>query len=295
MPSHVALLVAVMSVKNNPLFSYGLAKYKVSNDISQTIRWKYFFSTNEQPQLFTPGDLVFVSGKYVIEKLEQCITILYASITNNKNPNREVESVEYNSVTGSSAVKMQMMVLYSSQATRFQKYLELLARILRLFEFSKSGQIIIEATDIDYLKTSTLNYNTFENSSMINSSHRSIIDIVADDIESISARTLLKHAESSASSDRQGNVSAFKPTETLVDAGVKIGSCSKEKGKKLHDQPDYIELDDQDDKQDEPDFEDEDGLDDDVRIEDEEHEEDLQPKKQKKSARVNTKGKKITG
>ncbi|CAG8646672.1 21810_t:CDS:2 [Gigaspora margarita] len=291
MPSHVALLVAVMSVKSNPFFLYGLAKYKVLNDISQTIRWKYFFPTNKQPQLFTPSNLVFISGKYVIEKLEQCITISYASITNNENPNREfdisdipvciphcmisvtvnrkpkeigdyihfgVESVEYNSVTGSSAVKMQMTVLYSSQATRFQKYL------------GASGSNI---------KTSTLNYNTFKNSSLINSSYRSIIDIVANDIESISARMPLKHAESSASSDRWGNISAFKSAETLVDAGVKIGSCSKEKGKKLHDQPDYIELDDQDDKQDEPDFEDEDGLDDDAQIEDEEHEEDLQPKK----------------
>ncbi|RIB18337.1 hypothetical protein C2G38_2310624 [Gigaspora rosea] len=104
MPSHIALLVAIMSVKNNRLFSYGLA-----------------------------NDLVFISGKYVIENLEQCVTISYASVINSENPNCEfdvsnvpecvphciflvtanrklkeiedyvrfgVESVEYNTVTG---------------------------------------------------------------------------------------------------------------------------------------------------------------------------------------------------
>ncbi|RIB10411.1 hypothetical protein C2G38_2206208 [Gigaspora rosea] len=39
MPSHVALLVAITSVKNSRLFSYSLAKYKISNEISQAVRW----------------------------------------------------------------------------------------------------------------------------------------------------------------------------------------------------------------------------------------------------------------
>ncbi|CAG8768672.1 7894_t:CDS:2 [Gigaspora margarita] len=267
MLSHVALLVAITSVKNNHLFSYGLAKYKISKEITQTIRWKYFFPTNEQPQFFTPGDLVFILGKYMIENLEQCITISYASIVNNDSPNCEfdvsnipvcmisvivnrklkevknyvhfrVESVEYNSVTSLSDVKMQMTVLYSSQATRFQKYLGIQARVL--------------TTDINYLRTSTLNYNTFENSSLINSKSRSIIDIIANDIESVSAQIPLKHAESSAYSDKLGNISAFESTETLFDASIKT-----------------------DNKNDGPDFEDENELDDDTCIEDEEYEEDL--------------------
>ncbi|CAG8571784.1 44928_t:CDS:2 [Gigaspora margarita] len=199
MPSHVALLVAVTS--------------------------KYFYPTNEQPQLCIPRDLVFISGKYVIEKLEQCITVLYASVVNNENPNHEfdvsdvpecilhcmisvmanckpkevedyiyfgVESVKYNSVTSLSAVRMQMTVLYSSQDIRFQKYLG------------------TSATDIDYLRTSALNYKTFKNSSL----------------------TPLKHAESSASSRKPGDVGAFEFTETLVDASVKTSSCSKEREKR---------------------------------------------------------------
>ncbi|CAG8793938.1 21238_t:CDS:2 [Gigaspora margarita] len=150
---------------------------------------------NEQPQLFTSGNLVFISDKYVIENLEQCITISYVTITNNENSNHDfnisnipvyiphcmisvtvnykpkeienyiyfgIKSIEYNSVNGSSAVKMQMMVLYLSQATRFQKYL------------GTSGSNI--------------------------------------KLENI-----------------WGNVSAFKSTETLGNASIKIGSSSKEK------------------------------------------------------------------
>ncbi|CAG8713020.1 10765_t:CDS:2, partial [Gigaspora margarita] len=207
-----------------------------------------------QPQLFTSGDLVFISGKYVIENLEQCITISYTSIINNKNPN---QSVEYNSITGSSDVKMQITVLYSSQATRFQKYLGTSGSNIKLenmyfasglFKFSKSGQIIIKATDIDYLKTLTLNYNTFKNSSLINSRNRSIINIIADDIKSVSAQIPLKHADL-----------------LLIQTNcIKTGSSSKENEKN--------------DKNDRPDFENEDELDNDTCIENKEYKEDLQPK-----------------
>ncbi|RIB26793.1 hypothetical protein C2G38_2138137 [Gigaspora rosea] len=259
MTSHVALLVAITSIKNYHLFLYGLAKYKFSKEISQTVRWKYFFTMNKQPQQYTPSDLVFISEKYVIENLEQCITISYKSIINNKNPNHEfavsdvpecvphcmismtanrklkevedyvyfgVESVEYNSVTGSSAVKMQITVLYSSQATRFQKYL---------------------GTSDSNIKLGNMN--------------RSIIDIVANDIKSVSAQIPLKHAGSFASSDKPSNIGAFESMEILVDADVKTGSCSKENEKKSN-QPNYIELDDHDDENDGPDFKDEDELDD---------------------------------
>ncbi|RIB08502.1 hypothetical protein C2G38_2211483 [Gigaspora rosea] len=248
MPLHVALFVAITSVE-------------------------VFLPVNKQPQLFTPGELVFISGRYVVENLEQCITVSYTSVVNSENSNRKfdvsdvpecvphcmisvtvnhkpkevedyihfgVESVEYNSITGSN-IKL--------GNTYF---------VLGLFKFSKFGQIIIEATDINYLRTSVLNYNAFENFPSVNSKHRSIIDIVADDVESVSAQTPLKCAESSAFSSQPENE------------------------KKLCNQPDCIELDDQDDQKAEPDFEDGDELDDDARIEDEECEEDLQSKNKKR-------------
>ncbi|RIB08230.1 hypothetical protein C2G38_2212176 [Gigaspora rosea] len=67
--------------------------------------------------------------------------------------------------------------------------------------------------------------------------------------------TLLYHTEFPVSLVRPDNISVFKSSETLVDAGVKTNSCN------------------------EVDFEDEDWLDDNTRIENKEHKKDLQPKK----------------
>ncbi|CAG8758845.1 10123_t:CDS:1 [Dentiscutata erythropus] len=223
MPSHIALLAVIISIKNNSISSYGLAKYKPSEQTSRTIRWKYFFSNNSSSQLFAPGDLVFFSGKCAVEDSQQCITVASASIVDNQNPNREfdltsvpicvphcmisvvvnhnakqteefiyfgVECVEYNSVTGSSNVKIEMTVLYPVQSKRF-KYLGSLGSNITVgntyivsgfFRFSDSGKIMIEATDIDYSKPPVLTFNILEISSSSSSHTHSILDIIADDI-----------------------------------------------------------------------------------------------------------------
>ncbi|CAG8798713.1 11094_t:CDS:1, partial [Gigaspora margarita] len=51
--------------------------------------------------------------------------------------------------------------------------------------FSDSGKIMIEASDIDYLKTPLLTFNAPEISSSSLSNTRLIFDIIADDIDSI--------------------------------------------------------------------------------------------------------------
>ncbi|CAG8803121.1 29084_t:CDS:2, partial [Gigaspora margarita] len=172
MPSHISLFV-----------------------ISHTIKWKHFFSSNESPQLFNPRDIIFISGKYVVENSEECVTVAYASIIDAGKPEREfdmigipvcdthlmvsanvnrnpkkteefihfgVECTEYNAITGSSNIKIEIIVLYASQSVRF-KHLGLLEinikiannyLILEFIKFSDFGKILIEATDIDYQKSS---------------------------------------------------------------------------------------------------------------------------------------------
>ncbi|CAG8828476.1 17673_t:CDS:1, partial [Dentiscutata erythropus] len=82
-------------------------------------------------------------------------------------------------------------VLYHSQSKRFEKYLGPFRSYIKLdntylisglIKFSKSGKIMVEATEIDYL--TTLNNTMLESSSSTLSGTRSIIDIIADDIES---------------------------------------------------------------------------------------------------------------
>ncbi|CAG8803636.1 13836_t:CDS:1 [Cetraspora pellucida] len=73
MPSHVTLLVVIISVNNSRSCSYSYMKFKPSKETSQMIKWKYFYSADEQPQMFIAGNIVFISGKYIVEKSEQCI------------------------------------------------------------------------------------------------------------------------------------------------------------------------------------------------------------------------------
>ncbi|RIB11777.1 hypothetical protein C2G38_2102729 [Gigaspora rosea] len=194
MVSHVSLLVVIISVKNNQSCLTGVAKYKIAEGLTQSIKFKYFFPTDYPSQTFATGDIVYILGKYIVENSEPCFTVAYSSIVDSGNPNWEfdmsdvpvtipyctyfvtvnhapknvgelihfgVETVQYNPVTGNSEVKMDITVIYPHQSVRF-KYLGSNIKLRSnyfvsgLLRFSKSGKIMIEATDIDYLKTSTI-------------------------------------------------------------------------------------------------------------------------------------------
>ncbi|CAG8751911.1 14842_t:CDS:1, partial [Dentiscutata heterogama] len=236
---------------NSRYCSHGTAKYKLSNEASQTIRWKYFIHTNTSPQEFAPGDIIFISGKYVVENAEPCMTVAFASTIDTGKPECEfnihdvpvcdphgmfyvsvnripkdkedfiyfdAECTKYNSVTGSSNIKMDMTILYPSKSTRF-KYLVLLGANIKsenkyiisgFVKFSDSGKMIIEVTDIDYVKSTDFNYNIVESSSSTKSNTWSIIDIIADDIESQSTKN-----DKPVSSGARNNNTAFDSCETL--------------------------------------------------------------------------------
>ncbi|CAG8776021.1 2940_t:CDS:2, partial [Dentiscutata erythropus] len=229
MVSHVSLIVVIISVKNNRSCSDGVAKYKLTKDLSQAIRFKYFFSAHQPPQTFMNGDIVFISGKYVVENSEPYFTIAYSSIIDSGNPNREfdisdvpisipyciysvtinrepkkvenfihfgAETIQYNSITSKPEVKMNMTIIYPHESPRL-KYLGHLGSNIKLqsnyfvsglLKFSKSGKIMIEATDVDYLKTSTINITRTESSQSATEGAPSIIDIIDNDLDSIATQ-----------------------------------------------------------------------------------------------------------
>ncbi|CAG8546514.1 44357_t:CDS:2 [Gigaspora margarita] len=121
----------------------------LNTNLSQTIKFKYFFPTDQPLQMFANGDIVFILGKFIVENLEPCFTIAYPTIINSDNPNHEfntsdipmsmlhclysvianrepkkvanfihfgVEIVEYNSITSKSNVKMDMTIIYPSES-----------------------------------------------------------------------------------------------------------------------------------------------------------------------------------
>ncbi|CAG8509299.1 4049_t:CDS:2, partial [Dentiscutata heterogama] len=175
----------------------GLAKYKHTKELTQTIKFKYFFPINQLLQTFANKDLVFISDKFIVENSEPCFTIAYSSIVDNENPNCEFDlsnvpitipykTIQYNSVTGNSDIKMNMTIIYSLNSSRF-KYLDHL--------HSNSGKMMIEATNIDYLKTSSINISRSESSRSTISDALLIIDIIDDDIDSTITKAPQDHKE----------------------------------------------------------------------------------------------------
>lgn len=303
MVSHVSLIVDMITVKNNSSSLHGLAKYKISNESSQMIKFKYFLSANQSPRMFTTGDTVFISGKYVIENSEPCFTIAYSSIIGNKNPNHEfnttalpvciphcmysvivsreakevsefvhfgAETIEYNSITGKPDVKMDFTIIYPSKSPRF-KYLGPSGSNIKLrstyfisglFRFSKTGKMMIEATDIDYLRNSNISITTPE-SSLSTTDTPSIIDIIDDDVDSIMQPKQPLESSLPPAKDININTSVTHDIDQLPDSDI-------------HDQEVV-------------------GLDDDINLQDEADDfEEIQPNKKRKStsAKLNEKGKK---
>ncbi|CAG8474837.1 6201_t:CDS:2 [Dentiscutata erythropus] len=160
MLSHIALLIVIASAKNN-----------------------------RSSQIFNTGDIVFVCDKLLIENSEENITVTYASIIDSEEfIHFGVECVEYDSVTGTSIVKIEIIILYNSQSMRF-KYLDASGINIKIrntylisgfIKFSDSGKLMIEATDFDFLKSQIYSSNITKISSDKSSKSHSILDIIAD-------------------------------------------------------------------------------------------------------------------
>ncbi|CAG8626673.1 29586_t:CDS:1 [Gigaspora margarita] len=275
MLTHISLLIIIIAVKNSRSCSHGIARYKLSNQSTQTIKWKYFIPADSPIQQFEAGDIVFFSGKYVVESAEQCVIVAYASIINSGNPGRKfntnnfpicdphrmfyvginqklmetedfihfsAECTEYNSVTGSNNIKIEMTILYPSQSVRF-KYLGLLGANIKtgnkyivsgLVKFSNKGRMMIEAMNIDYVKSAKFSYNISKSPSTIKTNTRSIIDIIADNVKSINSQS--KKPKLDTSSKESDNITTSKSYETSKTSTTKKEEhgSSSEKKEQIH-------------------------------------------------------------
>ncbi|CAG8505643.1 4952_t:CDS:1 [Dentiscutata heterogama] len=183
---------------------------------------------------------------------------------------------------------MQITVLYFSQSARFNKYLGPLGSNIKLnntylvsgfFKFSTSGKMMLVATDIDYIKVSDINNIKSEITSSSTSNTRSIIDIIAEDIESINL------------SNKQDFNTTLESSNTLTDNidDDMIPNLSRER-KKPYSQVDHIDLDEQAEESEKQTEHEED-----INSQDDskDQEENFQPKKRKKVPEVRKEKKKL--
>ncbi|CAG8642032.1 14881_t:CDS:2, partial [Dentiscutata erythropus] len=164
-----------------------------------------FFSPNESLQLFNFGDIVFISGKYVVENHEECVTVTYANIIDIRKPEREFD------MTSVSSMRFKHLDLLGINIKVTNNYL-----ISGFIKFSDSSKMLIEATDIDYSKSSIYNLTVPEISFDKIQKTYSIIDIIADDSKSTEIKLIFEQKSNmnlEAENDNEEQQSNHKEAE----------------------------------------------------------------------------------
>ncbi|RIB21038.1 hypothetical protein C2G38_2034720 [Gigaspora rosea] len=216
MPIHASIVVFITTKNENNAFTQGMAQYQSSENTFATVHWKRF---NDLKVDFSVGDIVSVAGKFVIENSEQFITIASATIVNKENSKDEfdaqlislntphvmfnvtvtrdlktsgdtvhfgVETHEYNSCTGNRDIHMPITVFYPVQRSRFNHLSSNLKinkplMVSGFLHLIKTTVIMVEATDVDFLKQET-NYNITKNPFQTTTHSFTNLDRIAEEI-----------------------------------------------------------------------------------------------------------------
>ncbi|CAG8519118.1 6800_t:CDS:2 [Gigaspora margarita] len=205
MVSHVSLLVVIISVKNSHLCSNGLAKYKLTKELSQIVKFKYFFSTDQPFQTFANSDIVFISGKYIVENMEPCFTITYSSIIDSGNPNCEFDMSNI-PITISHYM---YFVTVNCDPKRVKEFVHFGIEMIEYNSVTSKSNALILKYDPPILYLDILNFQSLF--ILNNANATSIIDIIDDDIDSTATKLIKK------------DFGLFKTLAKAVNTDVEIG------------------------------------------------------------------------
>lgn len=191
MHSHSTLIVIIITKEDSNSLTQGLAKCQIAENDFSIVCWKYFYPFQQPYTEFSVGDIIMFVGKFVVENLEQYVTVSYASVIAVGDPGQVFEHSEiplsvphsmfnvlvsrdpkecgdstyfdagcyqYNPHTNSKNVHMKMRVFYSTNMPKFS-YLRVnnSIKIGRTFIVSgfirriTSDFIMLEVTDIDFM------------------------------------------------------------------------------------------------------------------------------------------------
>ncbi|CAG8843889.1 2800_t:CDS:2, partial [Gigaspora margarita] len=186
--------------------------------------WKYFFSTNEPPLIISSGDIVFITGKYIVENSEECVAITYASIINTGKPECKFDITGIPIYTPHCIItvyvnhtpkKTEEFIHFGADcASGINIKISNIYIISGFIKFSNSGKMMIEETNIDFQKYPTNHHNVPE-ISFDKSKTRSIIDIIANDIDPVTIQT--------------SNQSSSKMMPAFIIPNIKINSTPEKK------------------------------------------------------------------
>ncbi|CAG8799484.1 17317_t:CDS:2, partial [Racocetra persica] len=185
MSSHATLIVIIISKENSNSLTQGFAKYQSAEDDFKTVRWKYFYPFQKPYAEFSAGDIVMFVGKFIVESLEQYITVSHVNVIATGDSNQEFEANE---------------IPFSISYCMF---LVLVNRDPK------------EPTDIDF---ATINVNASQNTQGSSSfiDYCSDVDLIADDVEPANTRTLKRPHRLIPNPSKQDTSSELNNEETTV-------------------------------------------------------------------------------
>ncbi|CAG8818234.1 26494_t:CDS:2, partial [Gigaspora margarita] len=196
MPSHTTLIVIIVTKENTNSLAHSFAKYQLANNDFKIIHWKYFYFFNKPQVEFSVGDIAMFASKFVIENLEQHVTVSCVNVIEVRDSNHEFEAnkipisvphcmfhvivshepkeyeesmyfeagcYQYNSHTNSKNDHMKLRIFYPTNVLQFS-YLRANSSIRTGRSFIVSGFVscitsvfvIFEVTDVDFM-TSNVN------------------------------------------------------------------------------------------------------------------------------------------
>ncbi|CAG8647135.1 380_t:CDS:2 [Cetraspora pellucida] len=199
MSFHTTVIIIIVTKEDFISLTQGFAKYQMSKNDFSVVRWKYFYPFNQPYTEFSIGDIIMFMDKFIVENLEQYISVSYACVVVANDPDREFEANEiplstphcmfpalvsckpkdcrestyfdaryyqYNSNMNSRNVHMKLRIFYPTNALRFS-YLHVnhsikIGRMFIVSGFVKritSDFIIVKLTDLDFIST---NANTIQ-------------------------------------------------------------------------------------------------------------------------------------
>ncbi|CAG8618617.1 19235_t:CDS:2 [Cetraspora pellucida] len=210
MPSHATVIVVIATKENFNSLTQRFAKYQMAENDFKIVHWKYFYPFNQPYTEFSVGNIVMFAGKFIVENLEQYVTVSYLCVIVPADPDREFQAEEI----PLGVPYCMFSVLITREPKQCSDSIVKTGRTFIVSGFIRhitSDFTIVKLTDFDFISA---NVNTVQNvqvsTSSVTSSYHSDIDLITKDVESTTFESIAPFSTSLIPSDPNPKMSQIQ-------------------------------------------------------------------------------------
>ncbi|RIA99967.1 hypothetical protein C2G38_2236287 [Gigaspora rosea] len=175
-PSNATFIAIIVSKENYNSITQGLAKYQTAENDFKTINWKYFYPFNQPRTEFSTGEIVMFAGKFIVENLEQYVTVSSICVIATGDPEQVFEANEIPLST-----PHWESTYFDAECYQYNSHTNSKKAHMRCVT---SDFTVIEVTDVDFM---TNNINSVQSMQIGSSSGASDnhldIDLIVEDVD----------------------------------------------------------------------------------------------------------------